>query len=129
MDETQPSSERNEDKKRKLWTYATLGLIFGTLFLLGKRYIEKQGERASEESVSTSDMSLSGIKAQLDRVEQTVQKTAISAVRLWILAVAIALIIATPTIITNNLKLALLMFLLGTGLIFIAALYKRKQII
>ena len=126
MDKTQSGSERNEDKKRKLWAYASLGLIFGTLFLLGKRHVRKQGQSAREQRVDTPDISLPDIKVQLDRIEEAVQKTALSAIRLWMLAVAIALIIATPTIMSTNLGLALLMFLLGTGMIFLAALYRRK---
>jgi len=75
MDDTQPGSERSQDRERKLWTYVSLGLIIGGLFLLGRRNIKKAIEPADRDSISEPDTSLSDIKAQLDRIESTGEST------------------------------------------------------
>jgi Flp pilus assembly protein TadB len=126
MDKMQFGNGKNEDSKTKLWTYLSVGLILGALFLIGKRHIQKRKEKANEESVAATDMSLPEIKIQLDRIEKSVNKIKFDAVRLWILAVGIAAIFASPTIIPHDPRTALLMFLLGVGLILFVALFKRK---
>ncbi|MBL7209002.1 MAG: hypothetical protein ISS52_02785 [Dehalococcoidia bacterium] len=56
MDDTQASNERHDNPRRRLWTYAFLGLIIGGSFLLRRRNIKKQRERANEERVTAPDI-------------------------------------------------------------------------
>ena len=81
MNEMQASSEESEGGKGKLWTYLSLGITIGTLFLLMKRDTRKQRERATEESVITPDInSLQGgstqdsedIQSQLVQLNKTI---------------------------------------------------------
>lgn len=98
-------------------------LLFPTNDAHQLEYGEAKGENNTESSrSSTSEED----ETQLDRIEKAVQKATLSNVRLWVLSVAIALIIATPTVIGTNLTLAMTMFLFGTVLIFLAVLFKKK---
>ena len=81
MDDTQAGSERNEDGKRKLCTYVSLGLIIGALFLLGRHTMRKRREMADKEDSPggpNSSNAQETSETQLDRIEMK------SDIRWWV---------------------------------------------
>lgn len=138
MDNTQDDSEGHDDRRKKLWTYVFLGLIIGGSFLLRRRNIKKQRERADDERITASDMSPSDIKVQLDRIQKKVESIEGQLSRqektrrfyIW-LSIGFAFIVASPSIgfglygiekMKHLVPISVLVFLGGVMLLYSAGL-------